>query len=127
MGTAAYAPFEQFGKGQTDARSDVYSLAATLYHLLTGRPPTPATTPVSLRDFNPKLSLRTEQVIIRSMSRDMDARPQTAGTMEVELRRCLGRPYEAPRSVEEGSSGGMFPRWNRRRRLRVLEHVMVDA
>ena len=30
MGTAAYAPFEQFGKGQTDARSDVYSLAATL-------------------------------------------------------------------------------------------------
>ena len=29
MGTAAYAPFEQFGKGQTDARSDIYSLAAT--------------------------------------------------------------------------------------------------
>ena len=105
MGTAAYAPFEQFGKGQTDARSDVYSLAATLYHLLTGRPPTPATTPVSLRDFNPKLSLRSEQVIIRSMSRDMDSRPQTAGAMEAELRRCLGRPYEAPRSVEEGSSG----------------------
>ena len=25
MGTAAYAPFEQFGKGQTDARSDVYA------------------------------------------------------------------------------------------------------
>ncbi|HMA36038.1 MAG TPA: serine/threonine-protein kinase, partial [Chloroflexia bacterium] len=36
MGTAAYAPFEQFGKGQTDGRSDIYSLAATLYHLLTG-------------------------------------------------------------------------------------------
>src|ERR671935_37670 len=89
MGTAAYAPFEQFGKGQTDARSDVYSLAATLYHLLTGRPPTPATTPTGLRDFNPKLSLRTEQVIIRAMSRDMDARPQTAGAMEIELRRCL--------------------------------------
>src|SRR5438874_9705011 len=104
MGTAAYAPFEQFGKGQTDARSDVYSLAATLYHLLTGRPPTPATTPVSLRDFNPKLSLRSEQVIIRSMSRDMDARPQTAATMEVELRRCLGRPFTAPRSTEEGAS-----------------------
>src|SRR6476660_4028428 len=92
MGPAAYAPFEQFGKGQTDARSDVYSLAATLDHLLTGRPPTPATTPVSLRDFNPKLSVRSEQVIIKSMSRDMDARPQTAAAMETELRRCLGRP-----------------------------------
>src|SRR5437762_9415185 len=78
MGTAAYAPFEQFGKGQTDARSDVYSLAATLYHLLTGRPPTPATTPVSLRDFNPKVNPRTEQIVIKAMSRDMDTRPQTA-------------------------------------------------
>jgi serine/threonine protein kinase len=100
MGTAAYAPFEQFGKGQTDARSDVYSLAATLYHLLTGKPPTPATTPISLRDFNPKVTQRTEQVIIRAMSRDMDARPQTAEAMEFELRRCLGRPYEAPKSDE---------------------------
>jgi serine/threonine protein kinase len=99
MGTAAYAPFEQFGKGQTDARSDVYSLAATLYHLLTGRPPTPATTPHSLRDFNSKLKQQTEQLIIRSMSRDMNARPQTAKDLEAELRRCLGKPFEAP--IEE--------------------------
>jgi serine/threonine protein kinase len=105
MGTAAYAPFEQFGKGQTDARSDVYSLAATLYHLLTGRPPTPATTPLSLRDFNPKLNPRAEQVIIKSMSRDMDARPQTAEALELELRRCLGKPYEAPRSEDDAAPG----------------------
>jgi serine/threonine protein kinase len=97
MGTAAYAPFEQFGKGQTDARSDVYSLAATLYHLLTGRPPTPATTPANLHDLNPAVTLATEQLIIRSMSRDMNMRPPTAAAFEEELRRCLGRPYEAPR------------------------------
>ena len=96
MGTAAYAPFEQFGKGQTDARSDVYSLAATLYHLLTGRPPTPATTPTTLRDYNPHLSEATEKLIIRAMSRDMNARPQSATALEEELVRCLGRPYEAP-------------------------------
>src|SRR5947209_9676062 len=78
MGTAAYAPFEQFGKGQTDARSDVYSLAATLYHLLTGKPPTPATTPISLRDFNPKVTPPTEKLIIRATSRDLDTRPPTA-------------------------------------------------
>src|SRR3954447_13868632 len=98
IGTAAYAPFEQFGKGQTDARSDVYSLAAMLYHLLTGKPPTPATTPVSLRDLNPKVTARTEQLIIKGMSRDMDVRPQTAQIFESELRRCLGVPYEAPRA-----------------------------
>lgn len=96
MGTAAYAPFEQFGKGQTDARSDIYSLAATLYHLLTGRPPTPATTPTNLRDYNPNCSLPTEKLVMRSMSRDMDARPQSAQILESELRRCLGRPYEPP-------------------------------
>ncbi len=96
MGTAAYAPFEQFGKGQTDARSDVYSLAATMYHLLTGRPPTPATTPGVLRDFNPALTRPTEQLIIRAMSRDMDTRPQSAAAFEAELRRCLGRAYQAP-------------------------------
>lgn len=96
MGTAAYAPFEQFGKGQTDARSDIYSLAATLYHMLTGRPPTPATTPTSLRDYNPKVSLATERLLIRAMSRDMDARPQTTLAFEAELRDCLGTPYEIP-------------------------------
>lgn len=100
MGTAAYAPFEQFGKGQTDARSDMYSLAATMYHLLTGRPPTPATTPTSLRDFNPKVTMSTEQLVIKSMSRDMNARPQTAKEMEAELRRCLGVPFIAPQADE---------------------------
>jgi tRNA A-37 threonylcarbamoyl transferase component Bud32 len=33
-GTEGYAPPEQYGQGQTDARSDIYALAATLYHLL---------------------------------------------------------------------------------------------
>jgi serine/threonine protein kinase len=109
MGTAAYAPFEQFGKGQTDARSDVYSLAATLYHLLTGRPPTPATTPTSLRDFNPRLSHKTEQLIIRAMSRDMDVRPQTAVMLETELRSCLGKPYTAPVLEERHAQASIAP------------------
>ncbi len=34
-----YAPPEQYGKGKTDARSDLYSLCATLYHMLTGKKP----------------------------------------------------------------------------------------
>ncbi|NTV62808.1 MAG: serine/threonine protein kinase [Oscillochloris sp.] len=39
VGTIQYAPFEQFGRGTTDERSDQYSLAATLYHLVSGQPP----------------------------------------------------------------------------------------
>jgi serine/threonine protein kinase len=38
--TPGYSPVEQYGHGTTDARTDQYALAATLYHLLTGtRPP----------------------------------------------------------------------------------------
>jgi serine/threonine-protein kinase len=96
MGTAAYAPFEQFGKGQTDARSDIYSLAATLYHMLTGRPPTPATTPTGVRDLNPAVSPQTEALIIRAMDKDMSKRPQTALEFEQGLRDCLGIPFVPP-------------------------------
>ncbi len=40
LGTKGYAAPEQFGgKGQTDARTDVYCLGVTLYHLLTGKNP----------------------------------------------------------------------------------------
>lgn len=39
MGTTGYAPPEQHGRGQTDPRSDVYGLGATLHHLLSGRDP----------------------------------------------------------------------------------------
>ena len=42
--TPHYAPLEQIKGSGTDPRSDLYSLAATLYHLLTGVPPTDALT-----------------------------------------------------------------------------------
>ncbi len=38
--TPGYSPPEQYGGGRTDARTDQYALAATIYTLLTGRPPT---------------------------------------------------------------------------------------
>ena len=37
--TPGYSPPEQYGRGRTDARSDVYALGATLYTLLTGQTP----------------------------------------------------------------------------------------
>ena len=42
VGTEEYAPLEQYGHGSTDQRSDLYSLGATLYYVLTRKPPIPA-------------------------------------------------------------------------------------
>ncbi|MHC9540212.1 MAG: serine/threonine protein kinase [Vulcanimicrobiota bacterium] len=68
MGTPGYAPPEQFGKGQTDQRSDIYSLGATLHYLLTGRDP--GENPFHfdpVTRFNPQVSPLMEAVVARAV------------------------------------------------------------
>jgi hypothetical protein len=98
MGSAGYAPPEQYGKGQTDARSDVYALGATLLHLLTNMPPIPLQTPApgSIRKLNPSVDDQTESVIIKAMTADQAARYQTTAELEQALMRCLDAPYVDP-------------------------------
>jgi serine/threonine protein kinase len=98
MGSAGYAPPEQYGKEQTDERSDVYALGATLLHLLTNMPPIPLQTPArgSIRKINPSVDPQTEQVIIRAMALDVNARYRDAAECEQALHHCLDAPYADP-------------------------------
>ena len=67
LGTKGYAAPEQFGgRGQTDARTDIYCLGVTLYHLLTGHNPCdPPYKLYPLRELNPNLSAGLENIIIK--------------------------------------------------------------
>lgn len=98
MGSAGYAPPEQYGKGQTDARSDVYALGATLLHLLTAMPPIPLQTPEpgSIRKLNPSVDPKTEQVIIKAMALDPAQRYRDAAEFEQALHGRLSQPYVDP-------------------------------
>jgi eukaryotic-like serine/threonine-protein kinase len=93
-GTIQYIPLEQYGgdTGHTDIRSDIYSLAATLYHLLTGQPPLDAKQrflrPNSLRSprsLNPEISPQTEQAILWGLAMHPDDRPATIAEFQSEL------------------------------------------
>lgn len=65
LGTKGYAAPEQFGgRGQTDARTDIYCLGVTLYHLLTGQNPCePPYEIYPIRHWNPQLSAGLEAII----------------------------------------------------------------
>jgi len=94
IGTLGYAPPEQYGKDQTDARSDIYTLGATLYHLLTNVPPRPLYTPKpgEITAFNPSVQGRTEQVVIKAMQQERRQRFSSATAMEQAMQACLGTP-----------------------------------
>lgn len=88
-GTALYTPLEQYGgdMGNTDERSDLYALGATLYHLLTNTPPAEAKqrflNPRSLRDprdINPAIRDRTARALLWAMSMHPDDRPPDTAT-----------------------------------------------
>lgn len=99
--TPHYASLEQIRGTGTDARSDIYSLGATLYHLLTGVMPPDAMTrmaaqmmkeddllqPVTL--LNPAVPERVAKIIERAMSQVPDDRYDSASKMRHALRNAF--------------------------------------
>lgn len=111
--TPHYASLEQIQGTGTDARSDLYSLGATLYHLLSAQMPVDALTRVEavinggpdplprLHDDNPQIPVGVSDVINQALALKREARPASA----VEMRSLL---REASRAATRGEGGG-FP------------------
>lgn len=95
--TPSYAPLEQAQGSGTDPQSDLYSLAATLYHLLTGTKPVDAVTRATAimngepdplayaTDLNRLISLELNEIIMKGMAIRKSERPSSAA----EMRRML--------------------------------------
>lgn len=83
LGTQGYAAPEQFGgHGQTDARTDIYCLGATMYHLVTGHnPATPPYEMYPIRQWNPMLSSGLEEIILKCTQRNPDDRYQSCAEL----------------------------------------------
>jgi serine/threonine protein kinase/ABC-type branched-subunit amino acid transport system substrate-binding protein len=67
-GSVGYAPPEQWeDAAQTDERSDIYSLGATLFYVLTGRPPSPVYGSQRLRPHRPNLDAGAEAIVLKCL------------------------------------------------------------
>ncbi|HJQ67663.1 MAG TPA: protein kinase [Blastocatellia bacterium] len=100
--TPSYAPLEQAQGSGTDPQSDIYSLAATLYHLITGKKPVDAVSRATsimngepdplayASDINRQISIALNDVIMRAMAIKRSERPASAAEMRKMLRDSVG-------------------------------------
>src|SRR6266567_6171374 len=115
VGTPSFASPEQFGSGTVDARSDIYSLGATLWFALTGLAPHFGRTLEEIRDRKTRDDLPVAQLIARNVPEplvsvlratlaiDPGERPASAGELMETLKSCrrkltrrVGVPYDKP-------------------------------
>lgn len=96
LGTQGYAAPEQFGgHGQTDARTDIYCLGATLYHLLTGHNPClPPYEMYPIRQWNSNLSSGLEQIIQKCTQKNPNDRYQSCAELMYALEHYDELDYE---------------------------------
>jgi serine/threonine protein kinase len=88
LGTPGFAPPEQYGTAQTDERSDIYSLAMTLYQLLTDKLPETGFGLRDVREDNPRISLSVARALEKAAAMEADDRYNNIA----EFRRALLGP-----------------------------------
>ena len=118
LGSVHYISPEQAKGGRVDSRSDLYSLGIVMYEMITGRVPYDGESPVGIAiqhinggavkpsKINPGIPERLEQIILKAMALDPEARYPTATAMLYEMDEFRKAPDAAPvRTPETGTDG----------------------
>src|SRR5579859_1944190 len=131
LGTPGYAPPEQYGKGQTDPRSDVYALGVTLHQLLTNYDP--SSTPFSLppvHTLNAAVSPHVQAAIEKATRLKRDERFESISDFQAALfapdvfffrdgqratnvAELVALSRQLPQEAEEHLYDGRFEQWLR--------------
>lgn len=140
LGTRGYAAPEQYGGfGQTDFRTDIYGLGATMYHLVTGRHPgKPPYEMYPVRRWNRDLSSGLEKIIQKCTRKNPRERYQSCADLKRDLEHCQkikflckGKKNLLPAAVLASilaamAAAGVFM-MERNKKNRVYEQYLTDA
>lgn len=92
IGTRGYAAPEQYGTGQTDATTDIYSLGVTLYQLLTGKSPNEPPYEIKpVRSLDDSLSDEIERILSKCTKQNPAERYQTARELQKDFETLEGK------------------------------------
>ncbi len=129
VGTIAYMSPEQARGEELDGRSDLFSLGAVLYQMVTGKQPFPGSTsavifdnilhnaPVAPVILNPSIPAEFERILNKALEKDRDVRYQVAAELRGDLKR-LQRETDSGRTAAAASSA---------RRTAAAESAPVSA
>jgi serine/threonine protein kinase/tetratricopeptide (TPR) repeat protein len=111
MGTANYMSPEQAKGVHVDVRSDIWSLGAVLYEMVSGRVPFPGETPTEtislilqkdaapLTRFAPNVPNELERIVTKTLTKDREERYQTMKDLLIDLR-ALKRKLEVDAEID---------------------------
>lgn len=123
IGTVNYISPEQASGNKVDEKSDLYSVGVMLYEMLTGTLPFKSDSPVAVammqvseepvkpREINSQIPVGLEQIILKAMSKDPEARFSCAAAMEKALEYFVKNP-EVVFSGVPASAGGKVTQKN---------------
>ena len=121
LGTPSYMSPEQLSGKKVDGRSDLFSLAVSLYQMLTGQLPFVGDSmaqlmfkiandkEVDIRTLNPAIPEGLAQVLHAAMSKDADQRYQTGDELAAALRPFAGAEMASPSATGIRSAAGGAP------------------